>query len=110
MTTMGVCANRRDRLRIFIDAQSPHALAPAGPASRSSLDDPRYAELAESNAAGRENILERFVCSRCLSISHARRRPRGSADAPGHESVDFIVTSPPYWNILQQRVTHKAQQ
>lgn len=67
--------------------------------------NPKYARLAEERLAKEVNSLFSDGSEQLVLTGDARELSR---QLPQH-SVDFIVTSPPYWNILHKR-DHKAKQ
>ena len=67
--------------------------------------NPRYAKLAEERLVKEVNTLFSASNSQEIIIGDARKLIRDLET----NSVDFVVTSPPYWNILH-KIDHKARQ
>lgn len=67
--------------------------------------NPRYAELAEERLRVEVNDMFADLVKQEVRVGDARNL---SEELP-ENSIDFVVTSPPYWNILH-KVDHKATQ
>lgn len=67
--------------------------------------NPRYAELAEQRLQQEVGSLFASNCEQNIITGDSRTLIETLDD----NSVDFIVTSPPYWNILHKK-DHKAKQ
>lgn len=67
--------------------------------------NPKYAELSqqrleqEVNSFFAQNVTQKILCGDARTL----------ADDLPENSIDFVVTSPPYWNILHKE-DHKAKQ
>lgn len=67
--------------------------------------NPRYAELAKERLTSEVRDLFAATTEQDIRIGDARELINDLAD----NSLDFVVTSPPYWNILHKE-DHKAKQ
>lgn len=67
--------------------------------------NPRYAELAEERLRVEVRDMFSSLVSQDVRVGDAREL----INALPENSIDFIVTSPPYWNILHKE-DHKAEQ
>lgn len=67
--------------------------------------NPRYAELAEKRLSVEVHDLFTDISSQLIKVGDARELILELED----NSIDFLVTSPPYWNILHKE-DHKVNQ
>lgn len=67
--------------------------------------NPRYAELAQERLLVEVKDFSSSKVTQDVRVGDARELIKGLPD----DSLDLIITSPPYWNILH-KVDHKAKQ
>lgn len=67
--------------------------------------NPKYAELSKERLKGEVNSLFSAGVTQTIKIGDSRTLVNELAT----DSIDFLVTSPPYWNILHKK-DHKAKQ